>query len=209
MSTPHLIPLSSSTPAARHAPMAFLLLALLGLLLLLSACSRCTPDPLPAPPPAHDLVLVNLADDFPGEIRTADYTGRVQLLIFFRTDDPPSRATLPEWNALQTDYASRGLTVIGIVADSRPAAQMAAEAATLGASFPIGLADDQVVAAFGGPLAIRAIPSAFLLDRDGQPLNDYPGFVPWPILRADIDAALDGHPLPSLAPAPDTADDSD
>jgi peroxiredoxin len=188
--------------------MALLLPTLLGLLLL-GACSRCTPDPLPPPRPVHNLVLVNLAEDFPGEIRTADYAGHVQLLIVFRTDDPPSLATIPDWNALQTDYAAHGLAIIGLVVDSRPAAQIAAETATLDAAFPIGLADDQVVAALGGPLAIRAIPTAFLLDRDGQQLNDYPGFVPWPILRADIDAALNNAPLPSLTPDPDPQDELD
>ncbi len=169
-------------------------------LLLLAACGRKeAPPPLPPPPPVNDLVLRNLADEFPGEIQTADFAGRVQLLVFFRTDDAPSRATIPEWNALQTDYAGRGFTVIGLAADPRPAAAIAQETASLGAAFPVGLADPPVVAAFGGPDAIRAIPTAFLLDRDGAIARAYSGFYPWPLLRADIDAALDGLPLPSLA----------
>lgn len=201
--TPHPSPISGHLPSPGR------LLALVTALLLLTSCSRHTPEPLPPPPPINDLVLINLADQFPGEIQTAAYAGQVQLLIFFRTDDTPSRATIPEWNALQIDYAQRGLTIIGLVVDSRPAAQIAAETATLGAIFPMGLADDQVVAAFGGASAIRAIPTAFLLDRNGHLLNTYPGFVPGPILRADIDAALDGRLLPSLAKDPDAENDSD
>jgi peroxiredoxin len=169
-------------------------------LLLLAACGRRTAEPPPPPPPpVNDLVLRNLADEFPGEIQTADFAGQVQLLVFFRTDDAPSRATIPEWNALQTDYADRGFTVVGLAADPRPAAAIAQETASLGAAFPVGLADIPTIAAFGGPDAIRAIPTAFLLDRNGAIARAYAGFQPWPILRADIDAALDGLPLPSLA----------
>ena len=199
----HLFPISGRLHSLGQ------LLVPLAALLLLSSCNRLPSEPLPPPPPINDLALINLADQFPGEIQTSAYAGQVQLLIFFRTDDTPSRATIPEWNALQIDYAQRGLTIIGLVVDSRPAAQIAAETATLGAIFPMGLADDQVVAAFGGASAIRAIPTAFLLDRNGHLLSTYPGFVPWPILRADIDAALDGRPLPSLAKDLDAENDSD
>ncbi len=177
----------------------FLLLSSFFILLSTASCRRKEAAPPPPPPPVNHLVLRNLADEFPGEIQTADWAGQVQLLVFFRTDDTPSRSTIPEWNALQTEYAGRGFTVIGLAADPRPAAALAQETASLGAAFPVGLADPPVVAAFGGPDAIRAIPTAFLLDRNGAIARAYAGFEPWPILRADIDAALDGLPLPSLA----------
>lgn len=168
-------------------------------LLLLAACGRKETAPPPPPPPVHDLVLRNLADEFPGQIRTADHAGQVQWIVFLRTDDAPCRGSIPDWNALQAEFADRGFTVIGIAIDDRSAPEIAAETRPLGAIFPLGHADAPVIAAFGGLPALRAIPTSFLLSRDGSLLNTYPGFEPWPLLRADIDAALDNLPLPSLA----------
>ncbi len=164
-------------------------------LLLSAACSRKpAPPPPPPPPPIHDLVLKNLASEFPGEIRTADFAGQVQLIVFLRTDDPACRATLPEWNALQHEFAPRAFTLVGAVVDDRPPADLAAEAAPLGIAFPLGLADAPIVAAFGGTNAIRAIPTAFLLSRTGTLLRTYSGFIPPATLRADLATALETTP---------------
>ncbi|NLG36228.1 MAG: TlpA family protein disulfide reductase, partial [Lentisphaerae bacterium] len=167
-------------------------------------------DAPPPPPPVRDITLRNLSGEFPAEIRNADHAGNVQLVIFLRTDDAPCRATLPDWAALLDEFGPRGFTVLGAVVDDRPPAVLAAEAAELPLPFPIGLAGDPVVAAFGGPAAIRAIPTSFLIDRDGQLVRTYPGFEPLDLIREDIEAALDGLPLPDRSPpAPDEDADAD
>lgn len=172
-------------------------------ILLLAACSRQKPEPpAPPPPPIHDLVLKNLASGFPDKIRTADYAGQIQLILFLRTDDSACRGALSGWNALQEEFGPRGFTLVGAVADERPLPEISAEAAALALAFPVGHAPAPIVAAFGGPGAIRAVPTAFLLSRDGALLNTYAGFTPFDDLRADLDAALNGLPLPSL-PDPD------
>ena len=167
-------------------------------LILLAACSRqkeAAPAPVPVPP-ISNFTLKNLLSEFPGEIRTGEYAGKVQLVLFFRTDDAACRGSVADWNRLQKDFMDRGFVLVGAVVDSRPADILAAEAAGLGAAFPVGLAADPVVAAFGGPAAIRAIPTAFLLSRNGALLRTYAGYEPLERLRADIGAALDGQPLP-------------
>ena len=170
--------------------------------ILLSACGRKeAPAPAPLPvPPINNFTLQNLLSEFPGEIRTAEYAGKVQLVLFFRTDDPACRGSIPDWNGLQNDFMERGFVLVGAVVDSRPADVIAAEAAALGAVFPVGLALDNVVAAFGGPATIRAVPTAFLLSRDGARLRTYAGYEPLERLRADIGAALDGRKLPGAKP---------
>lgn len=166
--------------------------------------------PPPPPPPVSDISLRNLTGDSPAEIRNADHAGQVQLVIFLRTDDAPCRASLPAWAALLDEFGPRGFTVLGAVVDDRPPAILAAEAAELPLPFPIGLASDPVVAAFGGPSAIRAIPTSFLIDRDGQLVRTYPGFEPLDLIREDIDAALNRLPLPDRSPpAPDEDADAD
>jgi hypothetical protein len=171
------------------------------ILILHSAFGRLRPKarkpPPPPPPPVHDFVLKNLASEFPGEIQTAAYAGQVQLIVFFRTDDAPCRGSIPDWNALQQEFADRGFTVVGVIVDDRnpDLLEIAAEAIALGATFPLGLADAPVVAPSAAPP-----PSA-----PSPPPSSSPATVPSPHLfrlrplaplRDDIDAALDGLPLP-------------
>ena len=169
-------------------------------LILLAACGRKPAEPVEAgPPPAvSNFTLKNLASEFPGEIKTAEYAGKVQLVIFFRTDDPACRGSIAGWNGLQKEFFDRGFVLVGVVVDDRPVAKLAAEAAALGAEFPVGLATDaRLVATFGGPAAIRAVPTAFLLTRDGALARTYPGYEPLASLRDDVVRVLDGQSLPS------------
>ena len=178
----------------------FLILNCSFLILLSAGCGRKkeVPVDLGPAPTISDFVLKNLASEFPGEIKTADYTGQVQLVLFFRSDDPACRGSIHDWNALQKDFADRGFALVGVVVDDRPVAQIAAEVVALRADFPVGLAADaRLVEAFGGPAAIRAIPTAFLLGRDGALARTYAGFEPLSALRDDVARVLDGQPLPS------------
>ncbi|MGD9611549.1 MAG: redoxin domain-containing protein [Kiritimatiellia bacterium] len=178
----------------------FLILNSTFLILLSTACDRKkeVPVDLGPAPTISDFVLKNLASEFPGEIQTAEYAGQVQLVLFFRTDDPACRGAIAGWNGLQKEFADRGFVVVGVVVDDRPVAELSAEAAALGAEFPVGLATDaRLVAAFGGPAAIRAVPTAFLLTRDGALARTYPGYEPLAALRDDVVRVLDGQPLPS------------
>ena len=174
----------------------FLILYSTFLILLATSCSRKKEPPPPPPPPIHDFTLKNLASEFPAEIRTGAFAGQVQLVLFFRPDDDACRASLPDWSALQADFAGQGFTLVGVLVDDRPADRLAAEVAPLALPFPVGLAADPVVQAFGGPAAIRAIPTAFLLSRDGALLRAYAGHEPLETLRDDVVHALDGQPLP-------------
>lgn len=170
------------------------------LILLSAACSRKQEAPPPPPPPVNDFVLKNLVSEFPGELPTSAYAGQVQLIVFFRTDDAPCRGSIPAWNALQKEFAPRGFTLVGAIVDDRNPDLLGPEASALGAAFPLGLADAPVVAAFGGMNALRAIPTAFLLSREGAVARSYAGFEPLPRLRADIARLLDGQPLTNHTP---------
>ena len=173
---------------------------LLSGLLLLAACGRKpeTPPDLGPAPTIADFVLKNLASEFPGEIQTSDYADQVQLVLFLRSDDPACRGSIAGWNGLRKEFHDRGFVLVGVVVDDRPVAKLSAEAAALGAEFPVGLATDaRLVEAFGGPAAIRAVPTAFLLTRDGALARTYPGYEPLASLRDDVVRVLDGQSLPS------------
>jgi hypothetical protein len=172
-------------------------------LLLLAACGRKPAEPpveSGPPPTVSGFVMKNLASEFPGEIHTTNFAGLVQLVLFIRSDDAACRGSIPAWTALQDEFASRGFTLVGAIVDERKADVLAAEVAALNISWPVGLADAPIVDAFGGPSAIRAIPTAFLLGRDGLVARTYAGYEPIQNLRDDINLLLDGQPLPPKTP---------
>ena len=173
-------------------------------LILLAGCGKkpAAPAVAPGPPPTvSGFVMKNLASEFPGEIRTTNYAGKVQLVLFLRSDDAACRGSLPAWTALQDEFASRGFTLVGaMVEDDRKPDDVFAEVSALNISWPVGLADAPIVEAFGGPSAIRAIPTAFLLGRNGLVARTYAGYEPLESLRADINLILDGQPLPPITP---------
>ncbi len=182
---------------------AFLILAC-SFVLLAPACSRkqeSAPADLGPAPTLSNFVLKNLVSEFPGEIKSADYAGQVRLVLFLRSDDNGCRGSIADWNGLQKDFADRGFTLIGAIVDNRLVDTVAAEVANLNPGFPVGLVTDaRLVDAFGGPAAIRAIPTAFLLGRDNAIARAYPGYEPLARLRDDITRILDGQPLPPPTP---------
>ena len=179
--------------------------------LLLPACKPAkapetllAPDPdVPPPAAVDDFTMESLLSEFPGHVRSADSSGRPQLVIFFLPDDPACAACIDDWNALQCDGAPRGLAVFGLVPDPRPAAELRPLVAALSPApeFPTGRADSAIITAFGSPEAIRVVPTAFLLDATGAVVRYYPGHVRPEWVREDLDAILSGAPLPDHTPA--------
>ena len=171
-------------------------------LVLLAACGRkpAASQESGPPPTVSNFIMKNMASEFPAEIHTTNFAGKVQLVLFFRSDDPACRGSIAELNSLQKDFADRGFTLVGAIVDDRHADQISDEAAALDATWPIGLADSRIVDAFGGSAAIRAIPSAFLIGRDGLVTRTYAGFEPIQNLRDDINCLLEGQPLPPRTP---------
>lgn len=181
------------------------------LAVLLPACKRdkapeslLAPDPdVPPPAAVDDFTMESLVGEFPGHVRSADYAGRPQLVIFFLPDDPACAAAIEGWNALLRDDAPRGLAILGIVPDPRPAAELRPLVAALSPApeFPTGRADSAIITAFGSPEALRVVPTAYLLDAEGAVVRYYPGHVRPEWIREDLDAILSGAPLPDHTPA--------
>lgn len=181
------------------------------LALLLPACKRAkapetllAPDPdVPPPAAVDDFTMESLLTEFPGHVRSADYAGQPQLVIFFLPDDPACAAAIEGWNVLQRDCAPRGLAILGLVPDPRPTAELRPLVAALSPApaFPTGRADSAIITAFGSPEALRVVPTAYLLDATGAVVRYYPGHVRPEWVREDLDAILSGAPLPDHTPA--------
>ncbi|HEY1662387.1 MAG TPA: TlpA disulfide reductase family protein [Verrucomicrobiae bacterium] len=106
-------------------------------------------------------------------VRSTDFKGKVVILDFWATWCGPCRAEIPGFIGLQKQYAKQGLVVIGASVDEGGADVVKSFAQELGMNYPIVLADEKTQQAFGG---IEAVPTAFIIDREGQIVKEHLGF---------------------------------
>ncbi len=108
------------------------------------------------------------------EVSLADYKGQVVLLNFWATWCDPCRVEIPWLIDLQTKYASRGFTVVGVAMDEEGKSVVApfiekerfdVNGKQLPMDYPILLGDDEASEKFGG---ILGYPTSFLISRDGK-----------------------------------------
>jgi peroxiredoxin len=165
---------------------ASLLCAAAAIALMLAAAPRLSAEPIkPVPAPAWKLKDVN------GNVVSSDqFGGKVVVLDFWATWCPPCRAEIPGYVELQKKYAADGLVFIGVSVDEDgPKRQAVVKKfiADHGINYSILFADEGVVTAFGG---VDAIPTTFIIDRDGRLRNKKVGAEATPDYEKEILAVL-------------------
>jgi thiol-disulfide isomerase/thioredoxin len=105
-------------------------------------------------------------------VRFSDFKGKVVILDFWATWCGPCKAEIPSFIALQNEYGTNGLVVVGISVDEDGAAVVKKFAQHLGINYPVLLADQKTPQAFGG---IEAIPTTFIIDREGRIVKKHLG----------------------------------
>jgi len=137
---------------------------------------------------APGFTLTTFAGD---PVSLADLRGKVVLLDFWATYCAPCIAALPELQALHSKYAGRGLAVVGLTVDDRPALVKKA----LGQSnvtYPVLRSTADVWNAY----KVVALPALVLVGRDGRIIKRFGGEADRQAMLAAIEQALDA---PSLA----------
>lgn len=98
--------------------------------------------------------------------------GKVVLLDFWASWCTPCRKSFPWMNALQTKYGAQGLTIIAVNVDMEK--QLAAEfLQAVPAQFRI---EYDPKGALATQLNVAAMPTSFLLDRNGRIVRQHAGF---------------------------------
>ena len=98
-------------------------------------------------------------------LRLTDYRGKVVLLNFWATWCPPCREEMPAMQRLYERYKGEGFTVIALSIDAEGAKVVGPFVREHRLTFPVGLDQKMtVVEKFG----VRALPSTFLIDREGR-----------------------------------------
>jgi peroxiredoxin len=117
-----------------------------------------------------DFVMKDMAG---GDVKFADYKGKVIILDFWATWCGPCKVEIPGFVELQTKYKEKGLTVLGVSIDD-PIDKLEAFAAEYKMNYPVlvGLGRDDVEEAYG---PIWGLPTTFVIGRDGQICKKHTG----------------------------------
>lgn len=150
------------------------------ILLALSACallSACAPKQAPKPnvsveaktsstalPIIGPAPFWKLKDVNGNAVSSDEFKGKVVVVDFWATWCPPCRSEIPGYVDLYRKYG-KDLVIVGISMDEGGPQVVKDFIGKFGVNYPIVMAEDAVVSAFGG---MEAIPTTFLIDRNGQ-----------------------------------------
>ena len=142
------------------------------------------------PRPAPEIGLVDLAG---APLTLEALAGKVVLLDFWATWCKPCKKSIPDLQKLHDRHAARGFSVVGIAIDEGDArAKVKKFLAGAKVAYPNGL--DAGKALTWERYGVKAIPAAFLIDREGRIVAQWTG-------AADV-AAIEAK-LAELLPTPD------
>lgn len=119
---------------------------------------------------------------------SADVLGDVVIVNFWYASCPPCREEAPDLEALHTQYADAGVTMIGVnVSDDAGTSRSFAK--DFGVSYPsiVDVDDNGVQLAFAdGELRPNSVPTTLILDKEGRVAARFSGLISSPTVVADI-----------------------
>lgn len=117
--------------------------------------------------------------------------GKVTLLDFWATWCAPCLKSMPELQALHVKYGKRGFGVLGVSIDEGDPAKVTPKVKKFVAakkiSYPIAIDDDMKPA--WEAYRVKAVPAAFLIDREGRVVAQWTGAAP---SRAELERKIEG-----------------
>jgi thiol-disulfide isomerase/thioredoxin len=103
-----------------------------------------------------------------------NWAGKVVLVNFWATWCPPCREEIPELLELKKQYKDQ-LEIVGISEDDDPPASVLKFAQQKGMTYPIVMATQELIDAYGG---VPALPTSFLIDTQGRVVQKHSGLYP-------------------------------
>ena len=147
------------------------------LALLLASCSR------PSSSPTHDLKSqsqrkpapnFSLKDADDKVVNLADYRGKVVLVNFWATWCGPCEAEIPWFIEFEKKYKDQGFAVLGVSMDDDGWKSVRPYITSHKINYRIMIGSEMVSQQFG---EIEALPTSFVLDREGRIASNHVGLV--------------------------------
>ncbi|HEU5208819.1 MAG TPA: TlpA disulfide reductase family protein [Longimicrobiales bacterium] len=113
--------------------------------------------------------------------------GKVVLVNFWATWCPPCRVEMPGFQRVYEARRDEGFVVLGLSTDRGSVRAVGEFVRDRQLTFPVAMAPKPVVRAFGG---VRALPTSFLIDRNGVIRQEVTGLFAEPALRLAVSHLL-------------------
>ena len=147
--------------------------------LLLVACNGAPPPPAqPAEEAtAHDFTLKKVSGE---SVSLSDWAGQVRLIDFWATWCAPCREEIPWLKELQRTYGDEGFTILAISDENAEIIRKFVEENEI---TYVNLVDPGEATS---RYSVISLPAAFLVDRDGNLVEEFRGTKPKKILEAKV-----------------------
>ena len=119
-------------------------------------------------------------------VDSAKLQGKVVLVDFWATWCVPCEGEIPHLVEWQTKYGGEGLQIVGLSMDDT-VAPVKSYAEKHKIDYPVAMADDKTIAAFGGVLGL---PANILIGRDGKQIAKHVGVTDINALEQEVQRAL-------------------
>jgi peroxiredoxin len=154
---------------------------ILGLILLLAVFSSESRSAVPMPsfslPAAVDGTIVS----------SESYQGKALLITFFATWCSGCLHEIPVLKDIHAKFAPKGFAVVALSVDEGGASVVTRLMERAGITYPVLMADSGATRDFGG---ITAVPTSFLVNKEGHVVKKYPGGISHRVLERDIESIL-------------------
>ncbi len=125
------------------------------------------------------------------EVSLAELRGQVVLVNFWATWCPPCRIEMPGFERVYREKRDQGFTIVGISTDVTGPWVVTEFLRSREITFPVAMASVQVRRDYGG---VHALPTSFLIDREGRIRHQVTGLFAEPALRRAVEHLLAEEP---------------
>jgi peroxiredoxin len=124
-------------------------------------------------------------------VRLSDFAGQVRIVDFWATWCLPCRQEIPHFQSLYETYRKKGVTIIGISLDQGGSDVVKSFSREYKMTYPTVMGNVETARAFGD---VRAIPTTFVIDREGMIFKKYVGYKEREVFEQDILTLLNENP---------------
>ncbi len=137
---------------------------------------------------AKKMPVFSLVEAISGKmVNSNTFSGKALFVTFFATWCPPCMQEIPTLIKLQEKYADDGFSVVGLSVDQEGAKIVSRLVKRRSINYPVLMADSKTARSFGG---VYGIPVSFLVNKKGNVVKKYTGYVPQSILVKDLKKVL-------------------